>query len=466
MDSSISVLQKQRRHWLSIAGDYVLVGGCLVLVTWLFSSSDPLWLRLNPSPLVLVPFLMGGRYGLVPGIVSGLSTAGCGLAFAVMQDFGTWGQLLHDNRYLLAALPIAGLVAGELRSALVRSQADAAKTIADLKEAELRASSALHVAQESSHRLECQLALHGLEMVSLDNELATVLKADRDAVFREVLSVLYRIAGLHEAAIYVPSNGSGCLRRVAVLGNRTEVPESIPLDEAIVERALLTRDLVTCREIWRSTPRQSERWIAALPWVDHHGNVLALLMIRRMALLAIHWQGFDRMKTVCQWVTCCCLMRAGTAHALSEAEASTFLPAWDEDIHALRNPGDESFDRLRETARLCVRGRDLHQLPTVGLCYPGAGAMFSNGERVLRVLAGCLRPQDVCAPDPDSDSLMVLLPMLELSESQPLADRILEALQRESRAQDLGREIKGSSTQLHAGESAEEFVARLRRACG
>jgi hypothetical protein len=377
------------------------------------------------------------------------------------MEFGTWRSVINEYRYLFAGLPVLGLVAGELRSALTRTQRSTAAEVIALKEANLRATSALHVAEESSHRLERQLAVHGLEMVSLDNELATILKAEDRTLYREVLNLLYRISGIQEAAIYLPANGRGQMLRVATLDG-TSTPEALPIDEAIVERALVTRDLVTCREIWEATPKQGNKWLAALPWVDHEGNVRALLMVRRMALLSVNWQAFDRMKTVCQWVTCCRLMRAGT-HALSDAETRTFQPMWDGDVRALRDKGDENFDRLRETARLCVRCRDLHQLSTAGLCFPGAGHIVAESEPVLRVLSECLRPQDVCAADPDGDSLLVLLPMMDLNGAKSVAQRIETALRQEFQANSSAGDVRCTSVVLQASESAEMFIARLAK---
>ena len=460
MDSNEFLKQPGGRQWLNITGDFVLVVACLGLATWLLASHDPLWLRLNPSPLILVPLLLGGRYGLVVGVVSGLLTAGLGVYSAVVQEFGTWRTIVQDSRYLLAALPIAGIIVGELRSGLVRTQSAAEKEMTAMKEANLRATSALHVAEESAYRMERQLSLHGLEMVSLENDLASILKADDRALYAEVLKLLYRIAGLQVAAIYLPSNGSGQMIRAATIDSGVALPEAVSLDEAIVERALVTRDLVTCREIWGDAARQEGQWMAALPWVDHSGNVRALILVQRMALLSINWRAFDRMKTVCQWVTCCRLVHAG-AHALSDAEASTFQPAWDEELVNLRDHRDESFDRLRETARLCVRSRDRHHLTTVGLSFTGAGDLISLSENLLRALSNHLRPQDVCASDPDSDRLIVLLPMMTLDGAKPVADQILAALRAECTERQLDVKIECASAQLQASESAEMFLARL-----
>ncbi|MGK0188468.1 MAG: hypothetical protein ACI9R3_004279 [Verrucomicrobiales bacterium] len=461
--SSINFSNRGQRHWLSILGDLILVVSCLGLVTWIFSARDPLWLRLNPSPLILVPLLLGGRYGLGPGLVAGLVTSVIGLAVAVQQGFGAWSSVLYDFRFLFAGLPVLGIVAGELRSALMRTQIDAEKSVTHLQEENLRTVAALRVAEESTMRLERQLAVHGLEMVSLDNELATLLKAEDQVLYREVLQLLYRISGLQHAAIYLPSNGSGQMQRAATLEEGGSIPEVVAIEDPMVERALVSRDLVTCRDLWEGTPRQSGQWIAALPWVDHCGNVRALLMIRRMALRSINWHTFDRMKTVCQWVTCCRLLRAGS-HALSDAEASTFRPQWDEDVQSLRSSEDENFDRLEETARLCVRSRDLHQLATVGLALSGTSDSLARTEteQILECLGQCLRSQDVCAFDPDSDRILVILPMLDLRSAGPIVERLLAVLH----GGDQNSAAKCWQTQLQASESADGFLCRLRKGEG
>ena len=50
----------------SIALDAVLVAAAIVGANLLFDRAHPGWANLNPSPYLLLPILLGGRYGWVP----------------------------------------------------------------------------------------------------------------------------------------------------------------------------------------------------------------------------------------------------------------------------------------------------------------------------------------------------------------------------------------------------------------
>lgn len=59
----------------SIALDAVLVAVVIVGANLLFDRAHPGWINLNPSPYLLLPILLGSRYGFVPGILAGLTAS-------------------------------------------------------------------------------------------------------------------------------------------------------------------------------------------------------------------------------------------------------------------------------------------------------------------------------------------------------------------------------------------------------
>ena len=439
-----------------VAADVLFVLAVVGLATWMFAANDPLWLRLNPSPLILMPMLLGGRYGLAVGVLSGGLAAVGGMVSAVAADFGTWNSVMIDHGYTLASLPTVGFVSGRLCAAMRSDLKQEAVARLQQNDEKLRLEAALKVAEESAFRLERNLAVHGVELISLDNELASVLKAENSTFYKDVLGILFRVSGLQEAAIYLPDYGSDQFVRVAALGVREDMPRQIGAEEAIVEEALVACDVVSCRDLWKSTPQQTGKWIGAVPWIDHRGEVVALLMIRRMALLSVSWESLDRIKTVCQWVTCCRLINSDAEPALSRARGEMFQPEEDQDLADLRSQEDAAFERLVETIRLCVRSRDLHGLPTCGVCVePQDGDEHGEDLPLSLRVGNVLRPQDVCALDPDSGCHLVILPMLDVDGGRKVASEIA----------DLAGVKKTEAYRfaaLYANESAEEFLRRLR----
>ena len=105
----------------SIALDAAVVAAAIVGANLLFDRAHPGWTNLNPSPYLLLPLLLGGRYGFLPGILAGLTAS----ALIVLQQMGWAGPLpaappasvraaLTDTPYLHASLVFIGALCGEL----------------------------------------------------------------------------------------------------------------------------------------------------------------------------------------------------------------------------------------------------------------------------------------------------------------------------------------------------------------
>lgn len=75
-------MQQIERQTGKCIRDVVVVGGMLAVLNLLIARSDFGWIKLNPTPWILLPVLIGGRYGLTPGLISGLLSS---LAIALVQ---------------------------------------------------------------------------------------------------------------------------------------------------------------------------------------------------------------------------------------------------------------------------------------------------------------------------------------------------------------------------------------------
>ncbi len=73
----------------SIALDAAVVAAAIVGANLLFDRAHPGWTNLNPSPYLLLPLLLGGRYGFLPGILAGLTAS----ALIVLQQIVLAGPL-------------------------------------------------------------------------------------------------------------------------------------------------------------------------------------------------------------------------------------------------------------------------------------------------------------------------------------------------------------------------------------
>src|SRR2546430_9845676 len=95
--------------------DAVVLAAILVGLNFWIAPIDPGWLKLNPSPYLLLPILIGGRFGFLPGIGAGV------LSVAIVTAGQSWLKKidpvfsLTSERYLYSGLILAGGICGELQ---------------------------------------------------------------------------------------------------------------------------------------------------------------------------------------------------------------------------------------------------------------------------------------------------------------------------------------------------------------
>jgi hypothetical protein len=76
-------MQEIERRYTKSIRDMLLVGCLLGSLNWLVTRGDFGWMGLNPTPWLLLPALLGGRYGVGPGLLAGLCAA---ISVAVVQS--------------------------------------------------------------------------------------------------------------------------------------------------------------------------------------------------------------------------------------------------------------------------------------------------------------------------------------------------------------------------------------------
>ena len=86
--------------------DFLALVVVLGVLNALISRGDPGWFTLNPTPWLVVPAVLGVRYGFAAGVLSGLATAGLLLGARI------WWQPAEsfaDHKFLYASLPLFGV---------------------------------------------------------------------------------------------------------------------------------------------------------------------------------------------------------------------------------------------------------------------------------------------------------------------------------------------------------------------
>ena len=268
-----------------------------------FGSADPGWLGLNPSPYLLVPLLLGARYGIAPGLLGGILAAVAALVYRHLVLGGNLVEAFRVAPFMMLALPAVGLVTGEVQRYLSHRIRNA-EHLAQKSETDARRLEAdLSLAQESQVDLQEQLALHGAEFCAADIELRKLFGGDAGPLLPGVLSALEKLADVSAAAFYV-ADEEGVLTLEAMQGDAGAFPTVLSEREGrIALKALQEEKLVTCRGLWEDGGAVPESFIAALPWgAPVAGPLRRVLVIAEMPFLAINWSNLARVEVFCSWV--------------------------------------------------------------------------------------------------------------------------------------------------------------------
>ena len=423
--STPSVCQKRKRKSVfrrSLVGDLIVISLGLGLINYLLFRSDPFWFKTNPTPILLLPILIGGRYGSGAGLFTGLLTSAA--AFGLFNHLGTApAALLELHPTALVSFPIIGLLCGEIHSFFNAKTIALADRCEELEFASSRSSADLELYADSNLALQRRLAVHGVRFTSLDTELRRLLAPSENSLHSDTLALLNRVSEISEAAIYSIGK-KNVLTREALIGNGDELPETLRADKVeIIEQAIAERQMVTCRDLWGDTPQLFSRHLAAIPEIDPHGEVRAILVIRRLPFHCINWQHFAQIETICAWV-------------------SVYGNARDAELTDAEN----SFEK---TAELCISTHNRHALPSVAVrLEPGDEQQISQ-KKLEQIIAPHLRSTDLYqAIEGEKPAVAVLLPM----EGKAGAEQVVNSI---------GADLKATYVETESTDSTEQFMEKL-----
>ena len=246
--------------------DSVIIAVLLVIANLVFGAGDRGWLELNPSPYLLLPLLIGGKYGLRAGLMAGLLALFTSLLMAWTGGLGVM-DALGVTPLVFLAMPVVGLVTGELhRQAAGRRLHLEAENGLFGKEKE-RLEKDLDVAREAQYVLQKELSLQGADACSLDLELRKIFEDGAPPVSRGTLFALAEVGGVTDAAIYLLDQGGESLQRSDYIGDGAYFPEAIGSRHTkMAWVAIESGELVSCRGLGEGGGDIGKaRFLAAVP---------------------------------------------------------------------------------------------------------------------------------------------------------------------------------------------------------
>ncbi len=389
----------------SVALDAGLVAAIIVGANLLFDRAHPGWLNLNPSPYLLLPLLLGGRYGFGVGVLSGLAA----VTLILLQQFlfataprPNLREALATAPFLYTGLLFTGGICGELFGWFRRDRAQAEAQLEKLGASVRRLDADVRYLRGVKDELDRVAAARDGEVSALDTGLRRLQAASAEDIPSEVLQFLKRQVRLADAAVYAVSTTGQPLRRLTHIGRDTHLPPTLlPASSALVRLALTRASLVTLPELLNhGDPPTTEPTLLAAPLRDVDGRARALLVVTGLPFINFNAQSANLIALICDW--------AGEALDLASESAGRYRVV-------AGSPPRRIFTRahFQHLITLALQAHARHRLPSSVVLISLPGATSEEQSRFEIALLGVARTGDYAAelglPHPH---LAVLLPLV------------------------------------------------------
>ncbi len=386
----------------SVAVDAALVAGLLLAINLVFDRAHAGWANLNPSPYLLLPVLLGGRYGFTVGTLSGVLATLLVAGQQVLVGASSLRLALASAPFTYASFIFVGGLCGELFAWFRRDREQNTAQIDKLQGSVRRLDNDVRYLRGVKDELDRVVAARDGEMSALDTELRRLSTSSEDDLPGDVLQLLKRQVRLADGAIYAISPKGGMLTRLAVVGREQHLPATLDLQASTVVRLAVNRSsLVTLPEILQRTePPSHEAILLAAPLLDAEGQVRAVLAVSGLPFIMFTPQTANLIAMICDW--------AGEALDLATMAEGRYR------IVAGRGT-QRVFTRAHflHLLRLSLQAHERHHLPSSVVIFSLPGAPASERARFEQVLLGAVRTGDYAAElDRSEPHLAVLLPLV------------------------------------------------------
>lgn len=374
---TICSMEKNKGQTFKSILDIIVLGGIIGVVNWLVSRGDFGWLGLNPTPWLLVPVMIGARYGAVQGLLTGVLSSGLIAIINAKGNMDDTQDFLREHPFFFSSLVLMGYLCGEVRRRMKGRHLELYDTCRDQKDTLNRLNAELELTREARQELQEHLALHNVTMSGLDDDLRKLVMGPQDGLMDGLLGLLHQHADVTSAALYRRSGGH--LERVAVMHPTAPLKEKLSLDEVpLARRALEDRSVVSVKVPTETNADQP--FLAALPYEDHGQE--GLLLVQDMPLKSFNWSRLARIELMLLWTF-------AMQHLRKEfGEAGTLVPL-------------EAWKVLLSQALVTEQ---MHHIPSIVMkIKPDA----ENEKALLKSLAATAAATKL----PGTGELVVLLPM-------------------------------------------------------
>lgn len=397
----IAAEASQRSQWI----EALLIPLLVMALTWLIAPQDPLTLSANFPWLWFAPLLVALRYGVLPGLVSGMLVLA---EWLLLGTLGIYGPEAEFPREFFFAGTLLILLGGEFSDVWRDRLNRVDETNLYLVE-RLSGLTRRHLLLNLSHdRLEQEmLARPGSLRDAVVRLRATVIDAKKEN--REdglpgvegLLNLLTQYVNIEAASLYkIRQEGPRFLPGACV----ASFGETLPLkaEDELFALAMETRDLAHIAALDLSLERSSDQLVVA-PLVSSSGEIVGVLSVSRLPFFSLNVENLQMMSVILAYYADCVCAAPAIARVSEKipgippvhAEELGRLLHMHERFHApsqiviLTFRGDRRFEMPSELMRI-KRGLDLYwetniaENPAIVVLMPFASESAKEGflERI------------------------------------------------------------------------------------
>ncbi len=386
----------------SVLIDALVITIGVVGANWIIASSDPGWIQLNPSPYLLLPILIGARYGFTPGVVAGIAA---GLIVAIQHAYVGSISLrssLAESVYLHTSFLFFGGIAGELYGWLHRERTQSEVQLDKLQTSAKHMDAELRYLRTMKDDYDQAVAASGGQISTLDTELRRLHTYSAEDLPDAVLQLLKRQIRVADAAIYTPIDDTPLLMRQSLLGDDAHLPEEFsPQQSQVVQLAIEHKSLVTLPQLLQRTePPEKENILLALPLKTSGNQPLAYLLITGIPFISFTQQTADLIALIGNW--------AGELLELSDGAGNNYRI-----VQGHQTQRIYFYPHFSHVVRLAYSAYSHHHLSsTIVIFTPPDGSAMTQ-ENFEQTLLKAVRSGDFATTlNQPSPNLAVLLPLV------------------------------------------------------
>jgi hypothetical protein len=432
--------------WKEVGFDLLLLSALLGGLNYLVEPRSWGWISVQPSPYLLIPILMGIRYGFLPGGISGFWTGiGLGIAGSRIHEIGLI-EFVRQNMYWETSFVAVGCICGEVQQWFA-FQLEREEKLSEHSHRRLQQmDDEIALLREAKDEVERVLATMNSEVSLLDVEVRRLSQCQEDEFYPDLLSILNRKVRVQSAAFY-HKDSNGILIRQAYIGLESDFPlQLVPGKSRAVDLAFEKKTVVTLPQVWTHDYQDCDDYLMAVPLLSAKEEALGCLVVQGIPFIAFHKRTVHTIHLICRWAVRLQNTRLRPDEEFRFVGEKSLLKVYTEPhFKSAVNLAFETYEHLH--------------LPSSVVLFYAAQQIEEGQGSVEERLATALRAGDITTRlSPEKPHLAVFLPLTGKRGAQLCCERALNMTQSTDSSEPA---IEGRVFSLEEWRNANDFWKSL-----